>query len=275
MRLAPALVGPPHTGVVLPGRASHRRRVGTAGLRRVRVAGSAPGRGRPRHVVLLPAVAVRDPRLAGREPGAARLVPERRQLHGPRDHLPLGGADDHGRARAHGRDPLPYGEHPLDDQRTRRPANVEEPRNRHRSARSDRRVRRRCDALRPAQELGDAGRPVLVRRDRGRAQARDQALERRTADPAERRGRQSGGVTAEPRGALDPRAARHGTRRARGRLGTVRLRGVDRDALPPHLRRLLRLVRGGRSSRGCTTATSLPSRPLSPRSSDCSRSCIP
>ena len=29
------------------------------------------------------------------------------------------------------------------------------------------------------------------------------------------------------------------------RLGAVRLRRVDRDALPPHVRRLLRLVRGG------------------------------
>ena len=33
--------------------------------------------------------------------------------------------------------------------------------------------------------------------------------------------------------------------RARGRVGAVRLRGVDGHALPPHVRRLLRLVRGG------------------------------
>ena len=33
--------------------------------------------------------------------------------------------------------------------------------------------------------------------------------------------------------------------RARGRVGALRLRRVHRDALPPHVRRLLRLVRGG------------------------------
>ena len=53
------------------------------------------------------------------------------------------------------------------------------------------------------------------------------------------------GRAAGPRGALDSRATRRRARRARGLVGALRLLGVHRDALPPHLRRLLRLVRGG------------------------------
>ncbi len=118
-------------------------------------------------------------------PGAPRLVPERRQLDRPRDHLPLGGADDHGRDRAHGRAPVPHREHPLDDQRARRQADVEEPRDGDRPAGGGRRVRGGRDALRAPQELVHAGRALLVRHDRGGAQARDQALERLAPDPPE------------------------------------------------------------------------------------------
>ena len=53
------------------------------------------------------------------------------------------------------------------------------------------------------------------------------------------------GRAARSRGALDSRATRRRPRRARGLVGALRLLGVHRDALPPHLRRLLRLVRGG------------------------------
>ena len=55
----------------------------------------------------------------------------------------------------------------------------------------------------------------------------------------------AGARAARPRGALDPRAPRRGSRRARGRLGRFDFAAVDGDALPPHVRRLLRLVRGG------------------------------
>ena len=82
-------------------------------------------------------------------------------------------------------------------------------------------VRRGCDAVRAAEDLLDAGRAVLVRGDRGGAQARDQALERRAPDPAERRGRRPRRrAAARSRGALDSRATRRRSRRARGLVGS-------------------------------------------------------
>ena len=65
---------------------------------------AAGGRGlgarprRARHVVLLGAVAVRHARLARGDARAARLLPDRRALHGARHHLPLGRADGDVRA---------------------------------------------------------------------------------------------------------------------------------------------------------------------------------
>ena len=60
---------------------------------------------------------------------------------------------------------------------------VEEPRHGHRPAGGRRPARRRRDALRPPQDLLDPGRPLQLGRDRGRAQARQQALERLPPDP--------------------------------------------------------------------------------------------
>ncbi len=74
-------------------------------------------------------------------------------------------------------------------------------------ARPRRRARRRCDEVRPAQADLDAGRSVLLRRSRGGAQAREQALERRTVDPRQRGGRRAGRAATGARGTLDPRAA--------------------------------------------------------------------
>ena len=68
VRLPPALVGPPHPRLVLPGRARHRGPPGPGRLRRVRGRRAGPGRGRARHLVLERAVAVLDPRLARRRP---------------------------------------------------------------------------------------------------------------------------------------------------------------------------------------------------------------
>ena len=53
----------------------------------------------------------------------------------------------------------------------------------------DRPARRRRDALRAAEDVVDAGRPLLGRRGRGGPQAREQALERRAPAPRERRRR--------------------------------------------------------------------------------------
>ncbi len=55
---------------------------------------------RPRHMVLVGALAVRDARLAGRHARAAALLPGRPQHHGARDHPPLGEPDDLLRTRA-------------------------------------------------------------------------------------------------------------------------------------------------------------------------------
>ncbi len=77
-------------------------------------------------------------------------------------------------------------DHPHDGARGGRAPDVEEPRNRARSARPDRRARRRRDPLRTAQDVVLAGRPLRDRRDRGGAQAREQALEREP--PRARRG---------------------------------------------------------------------------------------
>ena len=82
-----------------PGRRGGRRRVGGA-----RPRGGAPSAGidpdsltpgdrRPRHLVQLGAVAVRDPRLARRHAASAGLLSDQLPDHGARDHLPLGRAD--------------------------------------------------------------------------------------------------------------------------------------------------------------------------------------
>ena len=243
--LAPALVGPPAPDLVLPGRPRQRRRHRARRVRRVRLHGARARPRRARHVVLLGALALRDARLAGPDAGARVVLPGRRERDRARDHPALGEPDDHVRARADGRDPVHRRDHHLHRARPRRAAHVEEPRQRRRPARGGRPLRRGRDQVRPAQDLLHPGRPLQLGRDRGGPQARDQALERVAADPPERGRRRAGRAAAEPRGALDPRAARRGPRRARGRARPLRLRRSDRHALPHHLRRLLRLVRRG------------------------------
>ena len=83
-------------------------------LRRLRRR-AAPGRGRARHLVQLGALAVRDARLARRDPGAARLLPDRLPHHRARDPLPLGRADGDDGARVHRRRPLRRRLRPLGD----------------------------------------------------------------------------------------------------------------------------------------------------------------
>ena len=76
---------------------TYRRRGGAGALRRLRWR-AAPGGGRARHLVQLGALALRDARLARRDAGAARLLPDQLPHHGARDPLPLGGADGDDRA---------------------------------------------------------------------------------------------------------------------------------------------------------------------------------
>ena len=93
--------------------------------------GAAGGRGlgprprRPRHLVLLGAVAVRDARLARGHAAAARVLPDRRALDRPRDPLPVGRPDDHVRDRVRGRHPVHRRLPALDHPGPRRPADVE------------------------------------------------------------------------------------------------------------------------------------------------------
>ena len=152
-------------------------------LRRLRRR-AAPGGGRARHLVQLGDLALRDPRLARRHPRAARLLPDQLPHHRARDPLPLGGADDHDRARVPRRRPLPRRLRPLGDPGPRRAADVEEPRHRDRPAGGDRRPRRRRAALRPAGDVLDPGRALLRRQGPAGPRPRQQALEREPADPA-------------------------------------------------------------------------------------------
>ena len=231
---------------------------------------------RPRHVVLVGALAVRDARLAGRDARARALLPRERQLDGARDHPPLGEPHDLDGPRGVGRRAVHRRDHPLDGARARRPAHVEEPRHRHRPDGADRGVRRRRDPLRAAQDLVDAGRALLVRRDRGGAEARDQALERRAADPR-RTPRASAGArrrrSLEERwilARLDAARAELEDAWARFDFSDCRLR---RSTTSPSTTSATGTRR--RSSRGSTTATRRRSRLRSRRSSGCSRSCIP
>ena len=83
-------------------------------LRRLRRR-AAPGGGCARHLVQLGALALRDARLARRDAGAARLLPDQLPHHRAGDPLPLGGADDHDGPGVPRRRPLPRRLCPLGD----------------------------------------------------------------------------------------------------------------------------------------------------------------
>ena len=68
-----------------------------------------------------------------------------------------------------------------------RATDVEEPRHRNRPPRCHRRARCRCHALRAPEDVVHPGRALLGRLHRGGPQVGEQALERRAADPRERR----------------------------------------------------------------------------------------
>ena len=82
-RLAPALVGAPAADLVLPRRSRHVRVAAARGLCGLRLAGARARPRRPRHVVLVGALAVRHAGLAGGHAGAAAVLPGRRQRRPP------------------------------------------------------------------------------------------------------------------------------------------------------------------------------------------------
>ena len=91
VHLAPAVVGPPHPGLVRPERRDRLRRPGRRAADR---RGLDAGRRRPRHLVLLRPVAVLHARLAGADPGPGEVLPDRRPGHRLRHPLLLGRPDD-------------------------------------------------------------------------------------------------------------------------------------------------------------------------------------
>ena len=265
--LAPDLVGAPAAALAVPGRPLDVRGGGARRVRRVRLGRADPQRGRPRHLVLLGALAVRDARLARRHRVAPHLLPRRPEHDRAGHHPPLGEPDDLLRPRADGRRPVQGRRHPLARARADRRADVEEPRHRDEPARADRGLRRRRDPLRADEDGLLAGRGVLRGRDRGGAEARAEALERGAPDPDERRRRDARRAAAGDRGALDPRAHLADPARGRALPRRVRLLASRRRALPPDLRRLLRLV--PRGDQAPARRARRPGRPRSPRSSGC------
>src|SRR3954468_15980974 len=122
-RLAPALVGSPDPGVVLPGRP--RQRVARRG-RPGRMLGlwaprdgAHPRPGHLRYVVQLRAVAMVHARVAGRDVGSRNLLPDLSHGDGVRHHLLLGRPDYDARVRADGDRAVPHrlpvGPHPRPD----------------------------------------------------------------------------------------------------------------------------------------------------------------
>ena len=92
--LASDLVGSPDSRLGLPRRSRDRCGDGSRGVCGMRVDRVTPERGRARHVVLVGALAVRDPRLAGGDAGASSLVSRHAEHDGARDHSALGEPND-------------------------------------------------------------------------------------------------------------------------------------------------------------------------------------
>ncbi len=263
VRVAPALVGPPDPGLVRPGRRGDRRRVGGAGGRggaraRHRPGCAGAGDGRARHLVQLGAVAVRDPRLARRDPLFAGLLSHQLPDDRAGDHLPLGRADGDDGDRVRRRHPVPRRLRPPGRPGAGRPPDVEVARHRDRPARRDRCPRRRRAALRAARDVIHPGRSLLARPHPAGPRPREQDVERVAAHPAQHTGRagasscaggrRARGPAGDARGPVDPVAAAARGRRLRGRHRLLRLRPRGARLLRVLLVRALRLVPRGRQA---------------------------
>ena len=112
------------------------------GVRGVRLVRARARVRRPRHVVLVRALAVRHARLAGRHARARALLPRQLQLTA-REIIRLWENRMIWTGSRRGRRPVHRRDHPLDGARARRAAHVQEPRHGHRSDGADRGVRRR------------------------------------------------------------------------------------------------------------------------------------
>ena len=198
--LAPALVGTPHSGVVLRrmrSAAEHhrepRRRHDVPALRVSR----APGRGRARHVVLLVALADLHARLARRDrAGSRRVLPDRHARDRAGDPLLLGRPHGDGGLRVHGPRAVPHRLLARDGARHAAPQDVEVAGQRDRPARRREALWCRRAAVDARRRNGHGrrrdprpGRHRQVVRDG--AQLRHEALEHRPV-PARPRGNRAG-----------------------------------------------------------------------------------
>ena len=185
VHLAPAVVGPSDPGLVRARRQDLRRRGRGGGARRsqdaLRQGGCAEARrGRARHLVLLRAVAVLDARLARPDARARPLLPDRRAGHRLRHHLLLGRAHDDDGPPCDGGGAVPRRLHPRAGPRREGPEDVEVEGQRHRPARPDRDLRRRCAAIHAGRHGGARPRHQAQPLTRGGlSQLRHQAVERR------------------------------------------------------------------------------------------------
>ena len=253
----PAVVGPPHPGLVLPGRPRDRLRPGRGPrrVRRLRPAGgrAGAGSGHLRHVVQQRPVALLHPGLAGPDGRPGALLPGLGHGDRLRHHLLLGRPDDDAGGVADRAGPL-RGGLPLGPRaRPLRPEDVQDQGQRRRPARRDRRHRGRQPALRAGQR-GRPGRRPAARPDTagGRPQLRQQAVERGPLRPWRATGRPPRRLTARPAGPRRPRAGRAlaaGRPRRHDRRGHACLRVApagrrDARAARGHLEHLLRPVPG-------------------------------
>ena len=199
----------------------------------------------------------------------AGLLSDQLPHDGARDHLPLGRADGDDGDRVRGRHPVPRRVRAPGHPGARRPADVEEPRHRDRSAGGDRGPRRRRAALRPAGDVVDPGRPLLGRARPPGPRPREQDVAGVEADPAECWRRRPRPSDETRRRSLDPDPTRN-----RGRPSSK-----DDSTTTTSLTPCSGSIRSsGRSSAtgiwrssslGCTTAT----RTRTQTSSTCSIRC--
>ena len=177
-----------------------------------------------------------------RDARAARLLPDRRALHGARHPLPVGRADGDDGARVRGRHPVRARLRALGHPGPRRAADEQVAGHRHRPDRRDRPPRRRRRALRAAGHVLHAGRALLLREGPAGTAAGQQALQRLALRAAQRARGRARAAAADARRPLDPVAAAGGQELVRREPRGIRLRQGRARPLRLRLRRAVRLV---------------------------------
>ena len=145
VHLAPALVGPSHSGVALRQlQEDHRGSRSARGLPELPVGRADSGSRRARHLVQFQSLAVFHARLARRYRRSARLLSHEPDDHRLRHPVLLGGAHDDDGHRAHRRRAVPPGAHARAGARSLSQKDVEDQGQRGGPARHQRSLRYRC-----------------------------------------------------------------------------------------------------------------------------------